>query len=272
MRTVRNASPILNRTGHAPAPRRLRLRAVLPAVVILLCSLAAAQMPTPPRAPDPPSEWFKQEPGKELALTLRLVFSLAALSLLPAALVTMTSFLRIIIVLSFLRSALGTQQTPPNLVLVGLALFLTLFIMQPVWQEVDRRAVQPYLKGALTYSQAVTKAADPVRGFMLKQARERDILLFIQMGRLPRPSGPEEVPMRVLLPAFAISELKSAFQLGFVIYVPFIVIDLVVAGALMSMGMMMLPPVTISLPLKILLFVMIDGWHILARSLVLSFS
>lgn len=272
MRIVREPSQALNSTAYTSAPRGHRLRVVLPVVILLLCSVAVAQMPTPPRPPDPLAEWFKKEPGSELALTLRLVFSLAALSLLPAALVTMTSFLRIIIVLSFLRSALGTQQTPPNLVLIGLALFLTLFIMQPVWQEVDRRAVQPYLKGELTYSQAVTKAAGPVRGFMIKQARERDILLFIRMGRLPRPSGPDEVPMRVLLPAFAISELKSAFQLGFVIYVPFIVIDLVVAGALMSMGMMMLPPVTISLPLKILLFVMIDGWHILARSLVLSFS
>jgi flagellar biosynthesis protein FliP len=207
-----------------------------------------------------------------MALTLRLVFSLAAISLLPAALVTMTSFMRIIIVLGFLRSALGSQQTPPNTVLVGLALFLTIFVMQPVWERVDALAVKPYLDGTVTYQEAIATGSGPIKEFMLKQTRESDLLLFIHLGHLPKPSGPAEVPMRVLLPGFAISELKSAFQLGFVIYVPFIVLDLVVASALMSLGMLMLPPVTISMPLKILLFVMIDGWHLIAQSLVLSFQ
>ncbi len=249
-------------------------RGALVAALLLLvpAQMALAQMPTPPTPPSVPSEWVKQEPPAELALTLRLVFSLAALSLLPMALVTMTSFMRIIIVLSFLRSALGTQQAPPNLVLVGLALFLTLFIMQPVWVQVDEQALKPYMAGQATYSEAINKAAKPLRAFMLKQTRERDLLLFIRMSKMAKPKGPDEVPMRVLLPGFAISELKSAFQLGFVIYIPFIVIDLVVASSLMSLGMMMLPPVTISLPLKILLFVMIDGWHLVAKSLVLSFA
>ncbi len=242
------------------------------AALSILCVAVHAQGPVAPTPPTPPGDWFKDEAPQELALTLRLVFSLAALSLLPTALITMTSFMRIIIVLSFLRSALGTQQTPPNTVLVGLALFLTLFVMQPVWEQIDERAVKPYLAGSMQYSQAIEEGTKPLRTFMLKQTRDRDLLLFIRMGHLPKPRGPQDVPMRALLPGFAISELKSAFQLGFVIYIPFMVLDLVVASSLMSMGMMMLPPVTISLPLKILLFVMIDGWHLIARSLVLSFS
>lgn len=245
------------------------------AVCLLMCACARAQrptLPTPPTPPAAPGQWFEEESPKELALTLRILFSLAAIALLPAALVTMTSFMRIIIVLGFLRSALGTQQTPPNTVLIGLALFLTVFVMQPVWVQVDEVAVKPYLAGTMPYQEAVNRAIGPLREFMLKQTRERDLLLFIRLGDLPRPKTPSDVPMRVLLPGFAISELKSAFQLGFVIYVPFIVLDLVVASALMSMGMLMLPPVTISLPLKILLFVMIDGWHLIARSLILSFS
>ena len=243
-------------------------------LLLLVCQLACAQ-PTPPRAPTPPTPpqvWTKQEAPKELALSLRLLFSLGALALLPSAFVTMTSFMRIIIVLGFLRSALGTQQTPPNTVLVGLAFFLTLFVMQPVWNEIDRKALKPYMAGAMTYTDALTAAAGPLRTFMLKQTRERDLLLFTRLGKIPQPSKPSAVPFRVILPAFAISELKSAFQLGFVIYLPFIVLDLVVASALMSLGMLMLPPGTISLPLKILLFVMIDGWHLIARSLVFSFS
>lgn len=251
---------------------------LLVAVCLAAAVAAHAQGPTPPTAPRPPVvhmpplEWQATEPPEELALTLRLVFSLAALALIPAALVTMTSFTRIIIVLSFLRSALGTQQTPPNLVLVGLALFLTIFVMQPVWVEVDEQALKPYMAGMMSYQEAVQIGAVPLRAFMLKQTRERDLLLFIRLASLPRPHRPDEIPMRVLLPAFAISELKSAFQLGFVLYIPFIVLDMVVASALMSMGMLMLPPVMVSLPLKILLFVMIDGWHLIARSLVLSFA
>jgi flagellar biosynthetic protein FliP len=256
-------------------PRLLTLVAICAAVCALACLAAHAQGPTPPRPPTPPTppqDWFNEEAPQELALSLRLLFSLGALALLPSAFVTMTSFMRIIIVLGFLRSALGTQQTPPNTVLFGLAFFLTLFVMQPVWTKIDAQAVQPYMAGTMSYQRAITVAAGPLRDFMLQQTRERDLLLFIRLGHLPKPKHPSEVPMRALLPAFAISELKSAFQVGFVVYLPFIVLDIVVASALMSMGMLMLPPGTISLPLKILLFVMIDGWHLIARSLVFSFG
>ena len=241
----------------------------------LACALAHAQGPTPPRPPTPPTaprDWFQKQAPQELALSLRLLFSLGALALLPSAFVTMTSFMRIVIVLGFLRNALGTQQTPPNTVLVGIAFFLTLFVMQPVWEQVDKLAVKPYMAGTMTYDKAIVTAAGPLRGFMLKQTRERDLLLFIRLGHLQKPRRPDDIPFRVILPAFAISELKSAFQVGFVIYLPFIVLDLVVASALMSLGMLMLPPGTISLPLKILLFVMIDGWHLVAQSLVLSLT
>jgi flagellar biosynthetic protein FliP len=253
-------------------------RALAVLVLALIAGVACAQGPTPPTPPTPPTiptlpgDWLRQQAPQEMALTLRLVFSLAALSLLPAALVTMTSFMRIIIALSFLRSALGTQQAPPNVVLIGLSLFLTLFIMQPVMDKIDKQALQPYMAGTITYPQAVTAAAKPLREFMLRQTRERDLLLFIRLGKLPKPKTPDDIPTRVLLPSFAISELRAAFQLGFVIYLPFVVLDLVVASSLMSLGMLMLPPVTISLPLKILLFVMIDGWHLIAQSLVLSFK
>lgn len=241
--------------------------------VMLLASAALAQQgPTPPIPPSPPGPWVKQQAQQDLALTLRLVLNLAALSLLPAALITMTAFLRIIIVLGFLRSALGSQQTPPNTVLVGLALFLTLFVMQPVWEKMDTEALGPYLAGKITYAKAAEVAVGPLKEFMLRQTREKDLALFLRLGRLERPKGPQDVPLRALLPAFCISELKSAFQIGFVIYIPFIVIDLVVASALMSLGMLMLPPATIALPMKILLFVLIDGWHLIVQSLVLSFS
>jgi flagellar biosynthetic protein FliP len=250
---------------------RLLLGRLLLVLVVLVLAGSWAQAQTPGSGA-PPGDWWKDKGEEDMALTLRLVFSLAALSLLPAALMTMTSFMRIVIVLGFLRSALGSQQTPPNTVLVGLALFLTVFVMQPVWQQVDQQALKPYLEGKLTYQKAVVQAAGPLKAFMLKQARERDLMLFLQLGHLPRPASPEEMPMRVLLPGFAISELKSAFQLGFILYVPFMVLDLVVASALMSLGMLMLPPTTISLPLKLLLFVMIDGWHLVARSLVVSFT
>lgn len=277
------ATPLETRS---PRPRRRRALGwlVLVALIALLLGAAAAAAhaqipgptpparPTPPTPPAPPADWFKNEAPQEMALSLRILFSLAMMSLLPAALVTMTAFLRIIIVLGFLRSALGTQQTPPNTVLIGLAVFLTMFVMRPVWDEINQKAVQPYFDGKVGYMDAVKAGAEPLRKFMVKQTRERDLMLFLQLSKLPKPRTPQEVDMRVLLPGFAISELKSAFQLGFVIYIPFVVLDLVVAGALMSMGMLMLPPTTIALPLKILLFVMIDGWHLISRSLVLSFS
>jgi flagellar biosynthetic protein FliP len=183
----------------------------------------------------------------------------------------LTSFTRIIIVLSFTRSALGTQQVPPNAVLIGLTLFLTFFTMSPVLNRVNQEALQPYMRHQVTFQQALDRGQQPVRAFMFRQTREKDLSLFVHLSRMQRPAGPEDIPTGVLVPAFIISELKTAFTIGFIIFIPFLIIDMVVGVTLMSMGMMMLPPVLVSLPIKILLFVMVDGWHLIARSLVMSF-
>ncbi len=209
---------------------------------------------------------------QEVATSLQILFMLTVLSLAPSILIMMTSFTRIIVVLSFVRSALGTQQMPPNQVIIGLALFLTFFTMAPYWQQVNEQALQPYLAGNLEQEAAMDKGIQPIRDFMFKQTRENDLALFVNLANINRPSGPEEVPTYVLIPSFVISELKTAFQIGFLIYIPFLIIDMVVASTLMSMGMMMLPPVTISLPFKILLFILVDGWHLVIRSLVASFK
>lgn len=210
------------------------------------------------------------EPG-EVAVSLQLLALLTILSLAPAILIMMTSFVRIIIVLAFVRNALATQQMPPNQVLIGLALFLTFFVMTPTWNEVNNQAIQPYMAGEMVQEEAFERAMDPVRLFMLKQTREKDLALFINLSNNSPPEEFADIPNYVLIPAFIISELKTAFQLGFLIFLPFLVIDMVVASVLMSMGMMMLPPMMISLPFKILLFVLVDGWHLIVRSLVLSF-
>lgn len=212
------------------------------------------------------------ENPQEVASSLQILFMLTVLSLAPSILIMMTSFTRIIVVLSFLRSALGTQQMPPNQIIIGMALFLTFFTMAPYWQQVNEQAIQPYLAGNLEQEAAMDKGIQPIRDFMFKQTRENDLALFVNLANINRPSGPEEVPTYVLIPAFVISELKTAFQIGFLIYIPFLVIDMVVASTLMSMGMMMLPPVMISLPFKILLFILVDGWHLIIRSLVASFK
>jgi flagellar biosynthetic protein FliP len=203
--------------------------------------------------------------------TLQILGLLTVLALAPGIIMLMTSFTRIVVTLSFLRSGLGTQQVPPNQVLVALALFLTFFIMGPVWSQVNAEALQPYLAGELDQEAALEAALAPVRSFMLRQTRERDLALFMSMGGHAQPRGPADVPTSALVPAFAISELKTAFQIGFVIFVPFLVIDMVVASTLMSMGMLMLPPVMISLPFKILLFVLVDGWNLIIGSLLGSF-
>jgi len=208
---------------------------------------------------------------QQVSLTLQIVFLMTVLSLAPAILMLTTSFTRIIIVLSFLRQAIGTPTIPPNQVILGLALFLTFFNMNPVFSKVNDEALQPYLKGAISQQTALKKALDPMRDFMFRQTREKDLALFVYLSKSPRPASPADVPTLVLIPAFVISELKTAFQMGFLIYIPFLIIDMVVASTLMSMGMLMLPPVTISLPFKILLFVLIDGWHLIVRSLMLSF-
>jgi len=218
-----------------------------------------------------PADWTSDQP-EQVVLTLRILIGLAVLSLAPALLITLTSFTRIVIVLSFLRSALGTQQTPPNAVLVSFALFLTFFIMHPVLKQANDQGLRPYLQGEIGHETALAAIGKPVREFMFRQTREKDLALFIEIARLPRPANAQEVPFYVIMPSFVVSELKSAFQIGFVLFVPFLVIDMVVASTLMSMGMLMVPPVMISLPVKILLFVMVDGWHLITRSVVLSFS
>jgi flagellar biosynthesis protein FliP len=202
---------------------------------------------------------------------LQIVLFLTLLSFIPAILVIMTSFTRIAIVFHFLRQALGTQEMPSNQMLVGLTLFLTFFIMAPVGERIHADAVQPAMAGQIDLTEALTRGAPPLREFMLKQTREADLALFVELGKVPRPNNASELPMRVVIPAFAISELKTGFQMGFFLFVPFLLIDLVVSTTLLSMGMLQLPPAMISLPFKILLFVLIDGWHLLVGSLVKSF-
>jgi flagellar biosynthesis protein FliP len=202
---------------------------------------------------------------------LQIVLLLTLLSFVPAVLVTMTSFTRIVIVFHFLRQALGTQEMPPNQILIGLALFLTVFIMAPVGAQVNELAIEPAVAGRITVTEALERAAPPMREFMLRQTRERDLALFVELGKLPRPATPDDLPMRVVIPAFAISEMKTGFQMGFFLFIPFLLIDLIVATTLLSMGMMQLPPAMISLPFKLMLFVMIDGWNLVVGSVVRSF-
>lgn len=210
------------------------------------------------------------EPEKVSSL-IQLVILLTILSLAPAILLMVTSFTRIVIVLSLIRHALGTQQMPPNMVIVGLSLFLTFFIMSPVINRVNTEALKPYYAEQISGETAMTKAVSPIKDFMLKQVREKDLALFIKIAKEPRPAKPDDVSLLTLIPAFAISELKTAFQIGFMIYLPFLILDMVVASVLLSMGMMMLPPIMVSLPFKLLLFVLVDGWHLIVGSLVQSF-
>lgn len=207
----------------------------------------------------------------QVGTSLQILALMTVLSLAPAILMLMTSFTRIIIVLSFVRNALGTQQLPPNQVLVGLALFLTFFVMTPTWSQVNSNAFQPYMNNEITQAEALNNAEEPIRMFMFKQTREKDLELFVGLSEMERPNTYRDVPTYVLIPAFVISELKTAFQMGFAIFIPFIVIDMIVASTLMSIGMMMLPPMMISLPFKLLLFVLVDGWHLVVESLVTSF-
>jgi flagellar biosynthetic protein FliP len=210
--------------------------------------------------------------NQSYSVTIQILALMTMLTFLPAILLMMTSFTRIVIVFSILRQALGLQQTPSNQVMIGLALFLTLFIMTPVFNEVNKVAVQPYLNEELDPFAAVQAASQPFRGFMMHQTRENDLNLFLRISGTPDVNTPDEIPFTVLVPAFVTSELKTAFQIGFMIFIPFLVIDLVVASVLMAMGMMMLSPVIISLPFKIMLFVMVDGWVMIVGSLVASFG
>ncbi|MCF2937019.1 flagellar type III secretion system pore protein FliP [Paenibacillus alkaliterrae] len=203
---------------------------------------------------------------------LSILLLITVLSVAPAILVLMTSFTRIVIVLGFVRTSLGTQQMPPNQVIIGLAMFLTFFIMAPTFSQVNEAALQPYLKGEISQTEAFEQASIPMKKFMFSHTREKDLLLFMNYTKTEKPSSYEDIPLTVLIPAYAISELKTAFQMGFMIFIPFLVIDMIVASTLMAMGMMMLPPVMISLPFKLLLFVLVDGWYLIVKSLLLSFN
>src|SRR6056297_1323735 len=209
--------------------------------------------------------------GNDLVLSLRILGLLTVLTLAPAIVIMFTSFTRIIIVFSIIKQALSIRNMPPNQVLIGLAIFLTIFIMAPVWQSVNTEALQPYLEEEINLDQAYNRTEEPLRDFMFKQTDEKSIALFVDMAELERPENREDIPLYVLIPAFLTNEIKIAFQIGFMIYIPFLMIDMIVASILMSMGMMMLPPVIISLPFKILLFVLVDGWHLIINSLVQTF-
>lgn len=209
---------------------------------------------------------------KQLAVVIQVLALLTVLSLAPAIFIMVTSFTRIVIVLSFLRQALGTQQVPPNQVLISLALFLTMFVMAPVGQTIYGEAVQPLLAEQIGYEEAWTKGIHPLRTFMLKQMRDKDLELFLDLAKVSKPDSIDQVPTHVVIPAFVLSELRIAFQIGFLIYIPFLIVDMVVASVLMSMGMMLLPPIVISLPFKLILFVLADGWYLVVGSLVRSFE
>ncbi len=207
---------------------------------------------------------------KELASVVKIFLLMTSLTVLPGLLMVMTSFTRIIIVLSFARKALSFQQMPPNQILIGLALLLTFFVMSPVFKQINENAVQPFMNEDITQMEAFKRGTDSLRSFMARQTREKDIALFVNIAKVERPNSLDDVPNHILMPAFVLSELKTAFQMGFVVYLPFIVIDMIVASVLTSMGMFMLPPMMISVPFKVVLFVLVDGWHLIIQSIVSS--
>ncbi|MDR3220415.1 MAG: flagellar type III secretion system pore protein FliP [Candidatus Accumulibacter sp.] len=245
-----------------------RLARWLPLFALLAPLAAWAQMGGLPALTSTPGAGGSQT----YSVTIQTLLTLTALTFIPSVLLMMTSFTRIIIVLSVLRHALGTQTTPPNQVLVGLTLFLTFFIMSPVLERVYVDAYVPLSENRITFFEAAERGAAPLRAFMLRQTRESDLGLFARLGDAPRIETSDDIPMRVLIPSFVTSELKTAFQIGFVIYIPFLIIDMVVASILMSMGMMMMSPVMVSLPFKLMLFVLVDGWHLMLGSLVMTFA
>ncbi|MBF4499954.1 flagellar type III secretion system pore protein FliP [Savagea sp. SN6] len=216
-------------------------------------------------------QFFSDSNPTNISTSIKLMLLLTVLSLAPAILILMTSFTRIVIVLSFVRTALATQQMPPNQVLVGLALFLTFFIMAPTFQEINKEALTPLFNEEISLDEAYENASVPIKQFMSKHTRQKDLDLFLKYNDVERPETVEEIPLTMLVPAYALSEIKTAFQMGFMIFIPFLVMDMIVASVLMSMGMMMLPPVMISLPFKILLFILVDGWYLVIQSLLQSY-
>lgn len=233
--------------------------------LLIFATTVAAQSATP--SPTPVDLAKAAGSG---SLPLQIVVLLTLLSFIPAILISMTCFTRLIVVFHFLRQALGTQEAPNNQVLIGLSLFLTLFVMSPALSRINNEALQPMMNGQITQTEAITRSLGPLRAYMLQHTRERDLALFIQLSGSARPNTADDVPTSALIPAYMISELKTAFQIGFVLFLPFLVIDMAVSSVLLSMGMMQLPPVVVSMPLKLLLFVMVDGWHLIVGSLVKS--
>ena len=238
-------------------------------LVVLAAELPAQQKTFP--MPKISFEVGKATKPEDVSVTLQILFLMTILSLAPALLILTTAFTRIIVVLHFLKQAMGTPQMPPAQVLLGLAMFLTFFVMAPVWNKVNTDALQPYLQNKMTMNDAYDKGVGPLREFMFKQTREEDMALFVKMANLEKPKNRTDIPTYVLIPAFAISELRIGFQIGLILFVPFLIIDMVVASILMAMGMMMLPPAMISMPFKILLFILVDGWHLVIGSLIASF-
>jgi flagellar biosynthetic protein FliP len=213
----------------------------------------------------------KMNPGTDTAMAIRIVLGLTALAMIPALLVCLTSFLRIIIVLSMLRHALGMPETPPNTVLIGMAMFLTLFTMSPVFETLNHEAVEPFLQGSASIETTFERASRPLRDFMIRQTREQDLAVMVELSKAPQPHSMNDISNVQLIPAFMLSELRAAFQIGFVVFLPFLLIDLIVSSILMALGMMMMPPITVALPLKILMFILVDGWSLILKALVGSF-
>ena len=255
----------------SPARRPQGYRALLLLVALVCLFLGVAQDAIGGANPSVTIDLGQTGP-KQTAVVLQILALLTVLSLAPAFFIMVTSFTRVVIVLSFLRQAIGTQQVPPNQILISLALFITVFVMAPVGEAVYSQAVQPLLAEQISYEEAWTKGIQPIRSFMLKQVRDKDLELFIELSKLPKPETVDQVPIHVVIPAYILSELRVAFQIGFLIYIPFLIVDMVVASVLMSMGMMLLPPAVISLPFKLILFVLADGWNLVVGSLVKSFQ
>ena len=249
-----------------------RLLRLLPLLLLLAAGCALQAQAAPTGLPSVTIDFGKTPQGPALSSTMQVVLLLTVLTLAPTILVTTTCFTRIIVVLSFLRQGMGTQQTPSNQVLLSLAMVLTFFVMAPVGREINQTVLIPLNRSELTVDQAMTRTAAPLKVFMLKHTRKKDLQLFLAIAKAPAPQTKADVPLEVLVPAFLISELKTSFEIGFMIFLPFLIVDMVVASILLSMGMMMLPPVVIALPFKILLFVMVDGWYLIIGSLVRGYT
>jgi flagellar biosynthetic protein FliP len=263
---------LLSVCAIAPAGAAVRDAAASPAVTVTADARSAAPLERSARPRTELQLGSAASLSGDTSAALRIVLGLTLLAVLPALIVSVTAFLRIIIVLSMLRHAIGMPETPPNTVLIGLALFMTLFTMSPVLDQVNREALQPFMDGKVSAEAGFSKASRPIRDFMIRQTREQDLALMIELSKAPVPASVEDVGNVQLIPAFMLSELRTAFQIGFVVFLPFVLIDLVVSSVLMALGMMMMPPITIALPLKVLVFVLIDGWGVLLKALVGSFN